>query len=123
MTPHIGQIIYDLKEKLGLQTKELEDAINKGEQTVYRLYDREVLDSLTLIQLSLLLKINLFSFFRNEPAIRDLPDPLVDELRSIIKQQEKDLNAKDALLTEKTTQIDRLEELRSLYQEQLKGKK
>ena len=123
MTPHIGQIIYDLKEKLGLQTKELEDAINKGEQTVYRLYDMEVLDSLTLIQLSLLLKINLFSFFRNEPAIRDLPDPLVDELRSIIKQQEKDLNAKDALLTEKTTQIDRLEELRSLYQEQLKGKK
>lgn len=120
---HIGQTIKKIAQSRKLRVKDLQAVINRERKAVYRtIYNVDSIESDVLINLSQLLHTNLFSLFRQHPVIRNLPDPDIDELREIVKQQQRELEEKDALLMEKIRRIEELEEMKKFYQEKLADK-
>jgi hypothetical protein len=120
MSFDIGRIIKKLVKDNDLPTADVGNAINASKQTVYKVYKRRVIDSEKLIKLSVLLKTNLFSYFRGHELLKDLPDPVITRLENEIEQQKKLLNEKDLAITEKDKQIIMLDQLNTYQQSEIK---
>jgi transcriptional regulator with XRE-family HTH domain len=117
---HIGQKIKKLAKKRSFKTKALEEAVHISEQSVYRLYNQEVIDSDMLIKLSVTFNENLFSLFREHEDMEKIPDPIVEGLEQLIDEQKKMLDDKIRIIDEKDKRIQDLEAIKLFQQNEIK---
>jgi transcriptional regulator with XRE-family HTH domain len=113
---HIGEIIKKLVKEQQLKTKDVANAINGSKQTVYKIYRRKIIDSERLTKLSVFLKVNLFSVFREQKLLTALPDPTVEILKKEVEQLRHDIVQKDKIIAQKETRIVELEEIKDILQ-------
>ncbi|PSL42848.1 hypothetical protein CLV51_11064 [Chitinophaga niastensis] len=112
MKIHIGQIIHETVQRLGIKTKDLANGINVGATTVYDIYKRESLDTVQLIKISVFLKTNLLQYYFEEQPLKGLVNNDISSLKKEFEELKLTVKRKDNL-------IEELEKLNKVLQKRL----
>lgn len=112
MEIHIGKIIQETVNRLGIKTKELARGINVSPTTVYDIYKRESLDTIQLIKISVFLKTNLLEYYFDEQPLKRLVNNEISSLKKEVEELKLAIKRKDNL-------VDELEKLNRVLQKRL----
>ena len=103
---HIGSIIHDLASKSKLSVQEIAEFMNMSRSNLFSIYKREEIDNYKLARFSELFGKNLFEFYIDRKAIKqifysefsDLEQKIVD-LESQLQSNKKELRDKDEIIS------------------------
>lgn len=101
MELHIGQLIKERLDEVGMKKSEFARRINRSSQNVYNIFDRKSIDTTLLYQISLILERNFFEiialYFLQQNSSSPIPSESEngyisnEELVKKYQQMEKDL--------------------------------
>lgn len=123
MAVHIGQIINELVKERGLKAKYVAREVHVSESTLYKIYQRKIVDIPKLISFSILLRKNLFAYYMDEGTFNHVFNSELGTLQRELESLKEDNRQQIRRMVELEETIATQKKLIQLMERQLVGKK
>jgi transcriptional regulator with XRE-family HTH domain len=116
MSLNIGKKIKEVFESKQMKLKDFAESAGVARQNVYRIFEKESIDTALLSKISIVLKHDFYQYFQNEDAEKAAVSSFAEEKNQLLR--ELDFYKSEAKLAKK--EIDYLKKIIELMEERTK---
>ena len=116
MSVNIGEIIHELVKERGLKAKNVAQALNISESTLYKIYNRETIDIPKLVAFSVFFKKNLFEYYIDNDSLEAIFNSSsatsqveIQELKYSVSQKKKRIKELEEIIATQKKLLNFLE--------------